>query len=531
MVKVKQQFFKTAGGSSFDSGNSLSVNCQRVFVTGQISGNTAADFCGITKTLYGTKDAFVAGLDHNGNQKFFKHAGRPWSDSSGISIISNCDETFITGSIAGPTAINFDGIETTVNTTTDGDRRGVFVSGLDNCGKQKFFKTAGNIDVLSTEPQIAQNDGRIFISSQLFGSSIIDFCGIEHSFNLTNKILVAGLDHSGRQKFFSIAGGGNITDNSVNDLTSNCKGVYVTGRIGTGSVDFNNTPIQTRSNGDIFVAGLNNCGKQIFFKNTGTLGNSASRGITITESCSKIYVTGIIQSGNASDFNNKPVSTYGGRDIFVAGLDDTTGNQSFFVTAGGKFNDEGVSIAANEHGVFVTGFVLGSTATNFCGKPVPNLQDNSIGDIFVAGLTKCGTQKFFVTAGSSSFEQGNSITVNDEGIFVTGYINGSTATDFCGNLIPNLQDNGDIFVAKLDFCGHQQYFLTAGGNQLDQGNQIVVRNNEIYVTGRMGGAAGVNFKHCPVTTLKGEGDIFVARLDDLCGQKRSKRSTMPYVPR
>jgi len=528
MVKVKQQFFKTAGGADEDNGMSLSVNCKRIFLTGYISGHTATDFCGITKTLHGNPDAFVAGLDHDGNQKFFKHAGRPGSNNAvGSKIISNCDEVFITGFIEGQTAINFEGVEIDVNTTTSGEL-GVFVAGFDNCGKQKFFKTAGDVND-GVFQQIAQNDKRIFVSTILRGPTAIDFCGVEHSLNgNAEKILVAGLNHSGCQKFFAIAGGGNFADSSPTSLTANCKGVYATGRIGGGTTDFNNTPVQTKGLFDIFVAGLDNCGKQIFFKNTGTI-SSGSRGNAITESCGKIYVTGFIASGTATDFNNKPVSTYGSQDIFVAGLDDTTGNQAFFVTAGGINNDNGASIAANEHGVFVTGFIHGSTATDFCGKPVPNLR--GIDDIFVAGLTKCGKQKFFVTAGSSVNDEGLSITVNDEGIFVTGYIAGSTATDFCGNLIPNLKGDRDIFVAKLDFCGNQQYFLTAGSNQLDQGNQIVVRDNEIYVTGQMGGTAGVNFKNCPVTTLKGGGDIFVARLDDLCGQKRSKRSTMPYVPR
>jgi len=525
MVKVKQQFFKTAGGTDIDSGRSLSVNCQRVFVTGQIQGNTATDFNGIEHQLYGTRDAFVAGLDHSGKQKFFTHAGRPGSNAGGTSIISNCEETFLTGFIVGQTAINFAGVETNVNTTTSGNC-GIFVAGLDNCGKQKFFKTAGDT-TNNFNIKIAQNDKRLFVASSLNGSTAIDFCSVEHTLSGGgDDILVAGLDHSGNQKFFATAGG---SDNDSISIIANCKGVYVTGFISaSNSTDFKGTPIVTKSEFDIFVAGLDNCGKQRFFKHTGTPFDSFNAGVSITESCGKIYVTGFIVSGTATDFDNQPVPTYGLTDIFVAGLDDCTGKQQFFVTAGGQFEDEGVSVTSNKHGIFVTGFIKGSKATNFAGKPV-HLSGND--DIFVAGLNKCGTQKFFVTAGSSGSDRGLSITTNDEGIFVTGNIAGPTATDFCGNLIPNLQGEGDIFVAKLDFCGHQQFFLTAGGNQFDQGNQIVVRDNEIYITGFMSGTAGVNFKHCPVTTLKGDRDIFVARLDDLCGQKRSKRSTMPYVPR
>jgi hypothetical protein len=94
-----------------------------------------------------------------------------------------------------------------------------------------------------------------------------------------------------------------------------------------------------------------------------------------------------------------------------------------------------------------------------------------------------------------------------------------------------LQGGQDIFVAKLDFCGRQQFFLTAGSADGDRGNQIVVRDNQIFLTGFMRGTTGTDFKHCQVKNLHGGGDIFVARLDDLCGKYRSKRTSMPYVPR
>jgi len=531
MVKVKQQFFKTAGGIGSDQGLSLSVNCQRVFVTGQVNGNTACDFSGVEKKIIGTSDAFVAGLDHNGNQKFFKHAGRPSSSSFsfGASIISDCDEAFLTGFIRGPTAINFKGCEIDVNITPNG-AYGLFVAGVDNCGNQKFFKTAGDVifsnNFFSFRPKITKNDNCIFVSANFLGPTSVDFKGVGHILNGTNNILVAGLDYCGNQKFFSLAGGTGI--DVPFEITANCKGVYVVGAISNSIdlVDFKGMPISTKGISDIFVAGLNNCGKQIFFKHTGTPGQS-SVGQSITEYCGQIYITGNIGSGTATNFNNQPVKTYGNEDIFVAGLDDI-GNQKFFVTAGSQFGDGdfGISIAANDHGIFVTGAVNGSNVTDFSGVNKPLSGKN---DIFVAGLTKCGSQKFFKIAGGAEEDVGFSIVTNNEGVFVTGLIRGPTASDFCGQQLSNLQNSAYIFVSKLDFCGNQQYFLIAGGGSQDnQGYQIVVRDNEIYVTGSMGGTAGYNFKHCPVTTLKGDDDIFVARLDDLCGQKRAKRSTIPF---
>ena len=522
MAKVQQKFFKTAGGINLDQGFSLSANCQRVFLTGAVRGPTASDFNGTEIQISGsTSDIFVSGLNHNGQQKFFKTAGRPTQVDLGTSIISDCDNAFLTGFIGGLTAIDFEGNQINVNTTTT-NKLGIFVAKIDNCGNQKFFKTAGDTFV---PIQISKNEKRIFVSGVLAGAGAIDFDGNMIPLKGNIDILVAGLDNCGNQKFFKTAGG-TILPEAVN-LIANEKGVYVTGAIGTNATDFSGNPIILKGSEDIFVAGLDNCGNQKFFKNAGTI-NQESIGVSITESCGQIYVTGNIANGTATDFNGQPVQTFGSGDIFVAGLDDCNGKQKFFKTAGGSFNDQGNSIVANDHGVFVTGFVIGSTVTDFSGKLVSTYGDT---DIFVAGLTKCGKQKFFVTAGSANDDQGLSITANDEGVFVTGFIRGATATDFNGNPVSNLQGNTDIFVAKLDFCGRQQFFLTAGSANADQGNQIVVRDNEIYVTSFMGGTTGTDFKHQPVTTLKGNGDIFVARLDDLCGQKRSKRSTMTNAPR
>jgi len=526
MVKVKQQFFKTAGGVAGDIGLSLSVNCKRVFATGYVSGSMTYDFDGKPHPLKGLSDIFVAGLDHSGKQKFFKTAGGIGGDA-GQSITSNCDAVFLTGYIQGPAASDFNGKVIDVTGAYD-----IFVAGLDNCGKQKFFVTAGGNGDDDNSVQIVNDDKYVYIIGYTQGTIAYDFNKIAHPLQGDYDIVVAGLDHCGNQKFFVTAGGANFDQGS--SLTVNQKGVFVSGFFAApGITAFDGSMIPSYGSQDIFVAGLDKCGKQIFFKHAGASDLADGNGNSITSDCHNIYVTGFISGVSGTDFAGQPIPRLDAMDqtqIFVAGLDATCGKQKFFAIAGSisDSSEQGISITTNDHGVFVAGFIVGPNAVDFKNKPVKTYGDQ---DIFVAGLTKCGTQKFFITAGSSGTDQGLSITSNDEGIFVTGHIDGPTATDFCGNLIPNLQGEGDIFVAKLDFCGHQQYFLTAGSNQVDQGNQIVVRDNEIYVTGTMGGTAGVNFKNCPVTTLKGDGDIFVARLDDLCGQKRSKRSTMPYVPR
>jgi len=529
MPKVKQQFFKTAGGQSSDQGLSLTTNCKRLFVTGFISGPTATDFKGNVITTknagdFSTSDAFVAGLTKCGSQKFFKTASRPGGFAIGSSIISDDCKAYVAGSIAGPTAINFNDTEIIVNSSTNG----LFVAGLNNCGDQKFFVTASR-PINFNNIKLAQNCKRVFVTSALIGGAIpnvvIDFDGNTHLLNGMTDILVAGLDHDGHQKFFKTAGSVNL-DSPFSLAADDCN-VYVTGYLSLGTAtDFDGNAITTYGNRDIFVAGLNNCGDQKFFTHAGTTGQN-SQGNSISVSNGDIFVTGFIGSGTAVNFDGESVPTYGAQDIFVAKL-DKSGHQKFFKTAGGISNDNGFSIVSNDHGVFLTGFINSPTAVDFAGHAVtvrgsPN--------VFVAGLNRCGKQIFFRTAGNDDAlvnTEGISIVANEEGIYVTGIMEGLTGTDFNGCPIKNLQGSGDIFVAKLDYSGCQKFFLTAGSQFMDFGAQILIDSNEIYVTGRMGGTTGTNFCHCPVTTLQGNGDVFVARLDDLCSKFNPNKPI--YVP-
>ena len=522
---VNQTFFKTAGGINNDSGNSLDINCKRIFVTGSLAGPTAADFRGnIINTYNQTSnqtDIFVAGLDHCGKQKFFLHSGGAQGQSQGSYIVSTCDDSFLTGQVFGATAIDFAGNQITVN----GGSEGIFVAGVDNCGHQKFYVTAGNNNLGNGGTQIVTDDHRLFITGIVNGGSINDFKNVPHTLSGRFDIFVAGLDKRGHQKFFVTAGGSSFDAGASIAVTE--KTLFITGFIGSPSSDFNKTVITTYGLFDAFVAGLDKCGNQKFFVHAGGVG-FGSIGASIDTDCQNAYVTGII-GGTATDFagNSIPTTLAGIQSIFVAGL-NPEGHQKFFVTAD-IFNTNNLSndITVNDQGVFITGQLGGNSGTDFNGCSF-NLHGGS--DIFVAGLTKCGKQKFFKTAGGQFGDRGNSITSDDEGIFVTGFISGQTATDFCGHLI-NLQGGNDIFVAKLNFCGHQQFFRTAGSSSDDQGNQVVVRDNKVYLTGVVSGLTGTDFRGCPIKHLHGSTDIFVACLDDLCGEYRSKRTTMTNFPR
>ena len=513
-VKAKQKFFKTAGGLNSDIGQSIAATDKCIFITGNISGNTACNFNNKNVDLKGNGDIFVAGLDHCGNQKFFKTAGGISTDDS-VNVAATDKGVFITGFISGNTACMFNQEQITLKVNSD-----IFVAGLDHCGKQKFFKTAGS-NLFETGSKIAATKKRVFVSGFIGGGTACMFNQEIITIKGTRDIFVAGLDQCGKQKFFVTAG--SIGDNeAVQSMVATEKGVFVSGFIEGGTACmFDKEIISIKNAVSIYVAGLDHCGKQKFFVTAGgSIGNNIGRNVVATKK--RVFATGIIIGATACDFNDNIIKLKGDGDIFVSGLDHC-GNQKFFKTAGGILTDEGFGVAATENNVFVTGIIRGTTACDFNAK---NVELKGGGDIFVSGLDHCGNQKFFVTAGGISNEVGNSIVANEDGVFITGFVNSSTGTDFKGCPI-DIKGTSNVFVAGLDNCGKQKFFLTAGSAN-SAGLSIDVKDDKIFVSGNVSGETATNFKG-EVIGLKGNKDIFVTRIDDLCPKLQTAfRSKMSY---
>jgi hypothetical protein len=537
MVKTvcgKQKFFVTAGSNADDDGNDIVADCNRVFVVGNIGGLTATNFNGkpIT-TLQGDGDAFVSALDNCGHQKFFKTAGGTGNDISNAVSISE-KQVFVTGIITGPIANNFAG--NPVPNLLPG--RNAFVAGLDKkCGDQKFFvTTSSNGDDPMVEQTVAgqlivNNEKRVFVIGRVDGTEGTKFNGEPITLVGPKNIFLAGLDHCGKQKFYKTLTA-NIPNlefpNILPGLNLSCDRIFTSGTFNdTSLIDFNNTTLNLTTTRNIYVAGLDHCGNQKFFKTAGTNGSYFSSSQEIFDEC--VYLTGFLQGSTATNFANDIITLSGpdNRDIFVAGL-DKCGNQKFYVTTNGSTATEtSFNISANSSRVFVTGLIDGSAnPRNFKGELVKTYGSN---DIFVAGLNHKGIQKFYKTAGGINFDTGLLVVSNEDAVYVAGVFS-STATgpvtgaDFRGCLIDLDPSNATTFVAKLDNCGNQDFFLTAT-NLLPK--NLFIKDEKVFLTGQLISGTGTDFKGNEIIS-KGSADIFVTRIDDLCPKPEIFRSKIPF---
>ena len=94
--------------------------------------------------------------------------------------------------------------------------------------------------------------------------------------------------------------------------------------------------------------------------------------------------------------------------------------------------------------------------------------------------------------GGSDSDNGEGVVVDGSGnVYVTGHFISGTADFDPGAGILELTSPGsfDVFVLKLNSSGDLVWARRAGGTDLDLSNELVVRSDELYVTGSFSGTA------------------------------------------
>jgi hypothetical protein len=172
-------------------------------------------------------------------------------------------------------------------------------------------------------------------------------------------------------------------------------------------------------------------------------------------------------------------------------------------SGGGKGNDQATSIAVDGAG---NSYVAGSFSDSavFSGQTIRSSRGNHL---FIAKYSSSGTLAWIHTTGLNgpSYAQGIAIS-QGKYIYLTGYFGGTISFDTTTLSCPG---TNNIFLAKFDLDGKNQWALSAGGGGSDLANALSLDDSgNIYVTGGFSG--NMNFGSVQLTSIGGN-DIFLAK--------------------
>jgi len=251
--------------------------------------------------------------------------------------------------------------------------------------------------------------------------------------------------------------------------------------------------------------------------------------VVINPETGDAYVTGTFIGNATFGTINLTNPNWGSPEIFVANM-DSSGVWHWAVSAGGDLRDEGLSIALDESGVYVTGFFQSNNI--FFGdslqlanedQTVPNYSISNYTmptiDGFVAKLDFEGNWLWARGMHGNETDSGVSVKSHIGGIVVSGTFT-SASLNMGSNAIANKSSHSvhqgydvDLFVVGYDTEGREMWVVVAG-----EWNSDVVTDMElddsgnVYLTGHVTGAAAYFLPHKPLNSGIGFTDGFVAKL-------------------
>ena len=150
-------------------------------------------------------------------------------------------------------------------------------------------------------------------------------------------------------------------------------------------------------------------------------------------------------------------------------------------SAGGTNTDYANSVIVDANGnTYVVGYFSSSSIT----FGTTTLTNSGSADMFIVKYDASGNMLWAKSAGGTSNDYAQSIAVDANGnTYVAGYFNSSSIT-FGSNTLTNAAGDYDMFVVKYDASGNVLWAKSAGGTSDDQANSITVdANGNIYVAG------------------------------------------------
>lgn len=326
----------------------------------------------------------------------------------------------------------------------------------------------------------------------------VDFGGglLTPSIPFAGEMFVAKFDANGSHLFsFAIGGGQGMSVNLVHEDGNG--GLYVMGRVFSGSVDFGGGPLVASTS--FFVVRYDAAGSHVF---SGLHGD-------VEAADAQVDAQGIVIVGSTrttADFGGGPLTTAGNTDALIARL-DPQGQHVYSAIYGDSFGQYGRAVGTDASGAAVAAFQIGSP-TDFGGGVLTPAG-------FGLALVEFDASGAHVHSAliDGDFTSGSPynvyLDVADDGDFVVaGELHG--AADFGGGTLFTAGGT-DVYVALFDTDGVHQFSERYGSSSYQVVNSVALTpEGSIVLSGHF--VNTLDFGGGPLTAGATSGQIYLARL-------------------
>ncbi len=213
-----------------------------------------------------------------------------------------------------------------------------------------------------------------------------------------------------------------------------------------------------------------------------TKGNVEITSSTIMDDGNVILI-GIFDGKISFEKDNKKstLTSKGDNDIFIEKI-SKNGNLIWVNQLGGKENDRTNEVCKDKKGnLYITGYF--KSTLSFKNQPKKtSIKSKGEADVFVLKLDKYGEFEWLKSMGSKGFDEGSSITTNENGIYVTGFFEDNLIAEINKKNVSLTADNGyDAFVVSLGFDGKFKWIKQFKGSGYEKGCSIKSLNSYLVI--------------------------------------------------
>lgn len=475
-----------------------------IFISGTYSGTTNFDSFGIipSLTVAANRNTFIAKYSNLGGLQWVKDIGGRSATSSTYvpKLVLDSNNNILVTGIYSLTS-DFNPSSTVVNLTTSGNN--IFLAKYDVDGNYLWVKKIGNSPTFIKRNIAIDSANNVYIDGTFSGTTDFDpNAGVFNLDSSTGVFFFAKYDTNGNFVYANNIGA------TINSLLINNNNELVLSGIFSGTSDFDpSTTIASLISPSInaFLSKYSPSGSYVFAKQIGNKQSNRFISYVATDQTGAIYrvgqlsaVTDIDPSSSVFNLSN----TSNGLGVFIAKYTNSGALVWGKAITSGIGSSVGVSVTNTDSdgNTYIVGGFLGTVDFDPSANTANMISSNSIvSDLYIAKYDSNGNYVWSKQIAGSIGARRKLVFDTSGNFYFSGTYTGTTPIDVDPSIdnVFNLTTNGqsNTYIIKFNAQGEfvwAKSLLAQTTSYFVSVTQFDIKNNSLYLTGRMLGGADFN---------------------------------------